>query len=278
MEGLTHLEAPVLARHIVAYQLDLAYVAHAQAALVGQADVVNGQGVEAHQFGGHGVNGHLVGRGQDDILDLRLHGARAGAVASGGAVHHGEDARVDLLLNRQQVYQRFVDPGVGVVAVGAEEPSEGVLHRSGGYCVDVALNRRQMNNVLAEEVVGDADASGIDAIQHQHLGFGLVGHPGHIPVLEVVENRDVVVAEDGHVMVQVLTFEGVDHHRLVLHTTQVGEASLVQGQHRALQLPGRGVGAGHRVVPGDVVFENGGRFRVEGLAYLGQFQQPFVVF
>ncbi len=99
MEGLTHLKAPVLARHIVAYQLDLAHVAHAQAALVGQADVVNSQGVEAHQFSSHGVDGHLVGRGQDDVLDLWLHGARAGAVAGGGAVHHGKDARVDFLLD-----------------------------------------------------------------------------------------------------------------------------------------------------------------------------------
>ncbi len=66
---------------------------------MGQADVVDGQGVEAHQLGGHGVDGHLVGRGQDDVLDLRLHGARAGAVAGGGAVHHGKDARVDLFLD-----------------------------------------------------------------------------------------------------------------------------------------------------------------------------------
>ncbi len=63
---------------------------------MGQSYVIDVQRLEAHQFGGHGVNGHLVGRGQDDVLDLRLHGARAGAVARGGAIHRGEDAGIAL--------------------------------------------------------------------------------------------------------------------------------------------------------------------------------------
>ena len=46
------------------------------------------------------------------VLDHREHGARARAVAGGGAVHHREEPGVDLLLDRQQVHQRLVDPGV----------------------------------------------------------------------------------------------------------------------------------------------------------------------
>jgi hypothetical protein len=38
------------------------------------------------------------------------------------AVHHGEDARVDLLLDRQQIDERAVDPRVRVVPVIVEEP------------------------------------------------------------------------------------------------------------------------------------------------------------
>ena len=64
------------------------------------------------------------------VLDHRDHGARARAVAGGGAVHHREDAGVDLLLDGQQVDQRLVDPGVGVVALGVEQAAEGVLHRA----------------------------------------------------------------------------------------------------------------------------------------------------
>ena len=84
---------------------------------------------------------------------------------------------VDLLLDRQQVDQRLVDPGVGVVAVVVQQAAEGVLHRAGGRGVDVALDRGQVDDVLAREVVGDADALGEDVVQHVHLGLGLVDRP-----------------------------------------------------------------------------------------------------
>ena len=128
------------------------------------------------------------------FLTIGLDHARAGAVAGGGAVHHGEDAGVDLLLDRQQVHQGFVDPGVGVVAVFAQQPAEGVFHRPGGGGVHVGLDRGQVDDVLADEVIGDADAFGVDVVQGQHLGLGLVVDPGHILLAEVVAHRDVVVA------------------------------------------------------------------------------------
>ena len=177
------------------------------------------------------------------FLTIGLHQARAGAVAGRRAVHHGEDARVDLLLDRQQVHQRLVDPGVGVVPVLAEQPAEGVLHRAGGRRVHVRLDRRQVHDVLADEVIRDADALRVDVIQGQHLRLGLVGHPGHVFLAEVVQHRDAVVPEDRHVAVQVLALEGVGDHGLVLHADQVVEPGCAQRQDRAFELPGRGVGA-----------------------------------
>ena len=50
--------------------------------------------------------------------------------------------------------------------------------------------------------------------------------------------------EDRHVVVQVLALEGVGDDGLVLHADQVVEARPAQGADGALQLPGRGVGAG----------------------------------
>ena len=88
------------------------------------------QRIEAHQLGGHGVDGHLVGRGQEHVLDVGDHAARARAVAGEGAVHHREDAAVDLLLDHQQVDQRLVDHRVGPVAALVEQAAEGVLHRA----------------------------------------------------------------------------------------------------------------------------------------------------
>src|SRR5512133_4118298 len=117
MKTLANLEMPVLAGDTVADYLDLTHVATAQAALVRQADVGDGQGIKAHQFGRDGVDRYLVGRSQDDVLDLGLNDARTGPVAGGSAVHEGKDAGVDLLLDGQQVDQRLVNPRMCIVAM-----------------------------------------------------------------------------------------------------------------------------------------------------------------
>ncbi len=62
----------------VAHDLDVAHVAAAEALLVRQADeLAVAQRVEAHQLGGDGVDGHLVGRGQD------ARSSRAGSCSAG---------------------------------------------------------------------------------------------------------------------------------------------------------------------------------------------------
>ncbi len=107
--------------------------------------------------------------GQQHVLDVREHAARAGAVAGEGAVHHREDAAVDLLLDHQQVDQRLVDHRVRPVAVLVEQAAEGVLHRAGGGGEDVRLDRRQVDDVLADEALGDREAVGVDLVQHRNL-------------------------------------------------------------------------------------------------------------
>ena len=97
---------------------------------------------------------------------------------------------VDLLLDRQQIDQRLVNPRVRVVAPRVQQAAERVLHRAGRRRVDVALGRRQVDDVLAEEVVGDVDAFGEDAVEHAHPRLRLVAHPRHVLVLEVVEDGD----------------------------------------------------------------------------------------
>jgi len=83
----------------------------------------------------------ILGR-EHHVFDHRPHRARPRAITGGGAVHHREDARVDLLLDREQIDQRLVDPRVRVVALRVEQAAERVLHRAGGRCIDMALNRR----------------------------------------------------------------------------------------------------------------------------------------
>src|SRR5205085_1004508 len=83
----------------VAGGLDRARVADHEPLRVGGADVLDAHGVEAHHLRGDGVDRDLIAGREDDVLLYRLHDARAGAVAGGGAVHGREDAGVDLFLD-----------------------------------------------------------------------------------------------------------------------------------------------------------------------------------
>ncbi len=147
--------------------------------------------------------------------------------------------------------------------VGAEQPAEGVFHGPSGGRVHVTFDGRQVNDVLADEIIGDMNTFGVDIIQGQHLGLGPIGHPCHVIPSEVVEHWNIIVLADWHIAIQVFALESIGDDRLVLHAHQIGEARLAQGQDGALQLPGGSVGTGHRIVPGDVVFEDGGRVRIK---------------
>jgi len=76
-----------------------------------------------------------------------------------------------------------------------------------------------------------------------HARLGLVLDPAHVAFLEVVENRYVILAEERHVVIEILALEGVGHHGLVLHAGDVGVPRGLQGLDGSLHLPGRGVGA-----------------------------------
>ena len=115
-----------------------------------------------------------------------------------------------------------------------------------------------MNDVFADEIIGNADSVGKDLVQNAHARLGLVDDPLHVLVLEVEQDGDVVGAEDGLVVVEIFTLEGVGDHGLVLHRGDVAQPGVAQRQDGPFELPGRGVGAGEWIVPGDVVLEDGG--------------------
>jgi hypothetical protein len=134
-----------------------------------------------------------------------------------------------------------------------------------------------VDDVLAVEVVGDVQALREDVVEHKQLVLRPERLPAHVLLAEVELHVDVVVAEDRHVVVEVLALEGVRHDSLVLHADQVVVAGVAQRDDGALELPRRGVRRREREVPGDVVLEHRRRRRVEVLPELGQFHQPLVV-
>ena len=171
---------------------------------------------------------------------------------------------MNFLLDGQEVHQRLVNPRMRVVAPRIQQTAERILHRAGRRRIDMALRRRQMDDVFTEEVVGNVDAFGEDAIEHAHSRLRLVVHPCHVLVLEVVTDGNVVAFEDRHVVVQILALERVRHDRLVLHADLIGEAAPRQRLNRPFELPRRRVRGRKGKVPRDVVLQNRGLTAGEG--------------
>ena len=127
-----------------------------------------------------------------------------------------------------------------------------------------------MDDVLAEEELGDGDPLGVDLGQHQHLPLGLVGDPLEVVLEAVVAHRHVVLVEHGQVAVQPLPLLGIGDHRVVLHADLVGVAVGAELLDRPLELPGGGVRPGEGEVPGDVVLEDRGGAGSQMALDLGQ--------
>ncbi len=99
------------------------------------------------------------------------------AVAGEGPIHYREQARMDLLLNREQVHQGLVDHAVCPVALFEEQPAERVFHRAGHLREDMGLHSRQMDDVRSDQPLRDADSLGIDLVERQHFRFRLIANP-----------------------------------------------------------------------------------------------------
>jgi hypothetical protein len=256
------IEVPVLLRGVdVADDLDVARVTAAKPGVMGQPDELDRQRVDAHQPGGHCVDGHLVGTGQDDVLHVRHHAARSGTVAGEGAVHHREDAAVNLLLDHQQVDEGLVDDRMGPVAALVQQPAEGILHCPGRGGEDVGLDRWQVQDVLADEAARDHEPVRVDLIQAQELA-GQVANgvldvdPGLVALIEV-DVLQTVGLDDGQLLVLAFTQVRVDDHGAVVAGVNPAlvVAILQHGADDPVELPRRRRRPGEKEVPGDVDLE-----------------------
>ncbi len=114
-------------------------------------------------------------------------------------------------------------------------------------------------------------------MQGEHLTLWAKRDPLHVLGLEVIFYGDLVVLEDGQVAVEILTLVHVDDDRLVLNAHEIGATRFPKREHGALELPRRRVGARHREVPRDVVFEDCGSIRRQSLRPPAKFKEPLIV-
>ena len=163
-----------------------------------------------------------------------------------------------------------MNPRVRVVTVCGEEPAEGVFHRARRGCVDVALDGGQVDDVFAKEIVWHQDSVRENLVEDVHRRLRPILDPPHIAFAEIVEYGDVVLLENGQIVIQIFALERIGHHRLVLHARDVCQARLAQRENRTFELPRGRVGARKRIVPRDVVLEDRGLVRRQGGRHLGE--------
>ncbi len=202
------------------------------------ADERQCQGIETLKQRRRCVNGDLIRRREQHVLLVPVHRARAGTIAGKCAVHHREEAGVDVLLDREQIDQCLVDDAVRPVALAPEQTAERVLHRAGNRRKDVRLHRGQLDDVVADEEFRDIDALWINIAQNKERLLGFVAHPGHFRLVDVGAG-DAVLVGDITVLVVGFAVARVHDHRIVVNAEEIIVPIGLELADDALQLPRR---------------------------------------
>ena len=93
---------------------------------------------------------------------------------------------MDVLLNLEEIDQRFMYPRMRVMASCVEQAAKSIFHRPRCCRINVGLHRRKMDNVLPEKIIGEMNSVGIDFVQSMHPRFRLVMNPFYFIGIKIV--------------------------------------------------------------------------------------------
>ena len=190
---------------------------------------------------------------------------------------------MNLLLDHQQVHQRLVDDWMGPVPALVEQPAERIFHGPGGGGEDVSLDRGKMDDVFADEALGDVEPVGIDVVQHQEVVRQIPHRVPNVNPFDIffikVDVAQAVGFDDVDLLVFPLAQPGIDDHGAVVRSMDgfAGIAVLQQRADDAFELPGRGGAARIEEMPGDVDLEGGFDIFGQMILIIGQVHQPIVI-
>ena len=156
-EGIAGVEAPVHFLDVLSDDLDLFEITHSQPSFVSTSDKGKAKGIEAHNLRCHRVDGDLIGRSQDEVLDVNIHAAWSWPATDHRTVHDREEARVNLFLDHEQVGEGLVDHGMCPMTLLVQEAAEGILHRAGHAGEHVGLHGRKVDDILTDQTLGYVD-------------------------------------------------------------------------------------------------------------------------
>ncbi len=210
------------------------------------------------------------------------HAPRARAVAGERAIHDSEHPAMDLLLDHQEVDQRFMDHRVRPVPVLVKQPAERVLHRARRGREHVRLHRGQVDDVLADEALRDHEALRVDLVQAEKLLREVADGVADVnPLFRLVDVHvpETVRLDDVQLFVFALAEMRIDHHGAVVAGVDQGRvvAVLLHRADHALELPRRRRAAGEEEVPRDIDLEPRVGVLPDDVLITGEIQQRVIV-
>ena len=137
----------------------------------------------------------------------------------------------------------------------------------------MALDGREVNNILSPKILGDGDTLRINLVQNMHLRLRCVLDPPDVALFEIVQHRNGVAPEDGHVVIKIFALKGVGHHGLVLDANKVSVTCILQCENGPLHLPWGRVRRREREMPRDIVLQDRGGALLQGLLHTGELHQ-----
>lgn len=277
-------ELPVFfGRRGISQNLNPAWVAAAQAPVVGETDVFDRKRIHPHHPGSYRIDGDLVRARKDDVFGIGYHASGTGPVSGECAVHYREYAGMNFLLDHQEVHEGLVNNRMGPVAPFVEEAAEGIFHGAGCGGKYVGLHGGQVDDVFADQAPGNVESVGVDLIQAQESVRQIAhGIPNVDPFLAFiqVDIPQAVGVDDLDLFILPFAQPGIDDDRPVVAGVDQVPAIAVpcHGADHAFELPrGRGT-AGVEKMPGNIDFQGGVELPVQDVLVPRQVQEPVVVF
>ena len=126
----------------------------------------------------------------------------------------------------KQVDQGFMNPGMRVMAILAQQSTEGIFHRPCDGGVHVGLHGGEMDDILSDKIIRNKQTFRVNMIQCQHPGFGAIRHPGHIGLAEIIQDWNSIMLKYWHIEIQILTLKSIGNHSLILHADYIIDTGL----------------------------------------------------
>ncbi len=189
---------------------------------------------------------------------------------------------MNFLLDHQQIDERLVNDRVRPMPLFVQQSAKRIFHRAGRRRENVRLDRRQVNDVLADESPGNVESARENLVEAEKLFRQIANRVADVnPLFAFVEMNVAQVVRLHDIELFILAFAQMrvdDDGTVMARVNQIRIVAVLF--HRAddtFHLPRRRRTAGKEKVPRDIYFQRGVGLLINDLLIAGEIHQPMVI-